>query len=108
MSSCTANDAIGCTSPSDCATSDAGSECCGTAVTENNPDGAAFPHCSIASLTSYCGTCTTNVKLNCTSTDTLQVCTSGSQCGANACCTIDNYHVCVPSILSGSFAPCLP
>jgi len=70
-STCTANDSIGCTGPANCTGSDAGAQCCATAVLENNPDGAAFPHCVITALTSYCGTCTTNVAFSCAATDNL-------------------------------------
>ena len=89
--------------PTDCAGStDGGTECCGTAALQDNPDGAAFPHCVIGSLTSYCGKCKINVGLTCTSTENVQVCVTAADCpsSSNECCPVDGYNVC----LSGAIA----
>jgi hypothetical protein len=77
---------------------------------ENNPDGAAFPHCVIQSLQSYCGACKTTVQLNCTAgqsgeaADLLHVCSTNADCAGDGtgvkCCAIYGYNVCFSSALA--------
>jgi hypothetical protein len=117
---CAANDTIGCTTPANCAGAvDGGTECCAVANLAANPDGAAFPHCEIAALTSYCGGgCKTaiNVLAGCTATgDILHVCSATSDCTAEGngaqCCTVYGYNVCLQSgliTLGGSSISCMP
>ncbi len=110
---CPTGDSIACTGPADCAGStDGGTECCGTAVLADNPDGAAFPYCEISSLTSYCGHCSTNIQFSCNQvTDTLHVCTSKADCASDngdSCCTVYNYNICVPALVATAAKfPCL-
>jgi hypothetical protein len=53
----------------------------------------------VKSLTTVCGTCTDNLGLTCTSTETLHACKLASDCAAdgtnNSCCPVDGYSVCL-------------
>jgi hypothetical protein len=114
---CASNDSLACSTPGGCADAvDGGTECCAVADLENNPDGAAFPYCKIQALSSYCGSCTTNINVlaGCTASETLHVCSSTSDCtgeGAGAkCCGLDGYNVCLQSsfvTLGGSSLTCM-
>jgi hypothetical protein len=106
VASCSSSDVVQCTVPSECAGSDAGTACCGTAVLADNPDGAAFPYCSITSITGYCATtCPFSLGATCTSTEKLQVCSSPADCAGNSsateCCTLSGYSACVSSVVAG-------
>ena len=108
MGTCAANDIVTCTGPSDCtgATPDGGHDCCAVADVANNPDGAAFPNCSITALTATCGSCKTNVQVSCSQgPEHLHVCTQKSDCASDTanpeCCPVLGYSVCLNSILAG-------
>jgi hypothetical protein len=85
--------------------------CCATAVLTPNPDGGTFPNCTVDSLTTVCGSCTTNVSVigMCGSnakpqTDGLRVCTQKSDCATDTknqeCCPVLGYHVCLSAGLA--------
>jgi hypothetical protein len=106
LATCSPSDVVECTIPSECAGSDAGTACCATAVLADNPDGAAFPYCTITSITAYCGgTCPSSLGATCTSTEKLQVCASAADCAGNSsatqCCSLDGYSACVSSLVAG-------
>ncbi len=66
--------------------------------------GQSFPHCTTGSLTTTCSAkCVSNIKLSCTATETLHVCTAAADCADDSanpnCCLVAGYHVCVSTIL---------
>jgi len=111
MASCP-GDTLGCLGPMDC--SGGNGDCCATDVLagmDAGPPPAAFPHCYSQTLTTTCvtkGMCSSNIQVNCGSvampqTETLHVCTAKTDCSDDSanpnCCLVDNYHVCVSSLL---------
>jgi hypothetical protein len=112
-SSCEAADLVACTGSADCAGStDGGTECCATAILTNGLDGStAFPHgCTVQSITSYCGQCTTNVQLGCealgktTQTEPVHVCSTPADCASDKnnplCCPVFSYNICLNDTLA--------
>ncbi len=112
--SCAPADLVACTGAADCAGStDGGTECCATAVLSNGLDGStAFPRgCSVQSITSYCGQCTTNIALGCeafgqtTNVEPVHVCSKPSDCASDKnnplCCPVFSYNICLNSTLAG-------
>jgi hypothetical protein len=70
----------------------------------DNPDGAAFPHCVIGSLNSWCGLCKSDVQASCTATEALRVCATNADCAGDngtACCTVDGYSACINTTIAG-------
>jgi hypothetical protein len=109
MTSCP-GDTLGCLGPMDC--SGTTPDCCATDVLNGMDAGAAFPHCYSQTLTTKCvakASCSSNITVNCGTaqmpqTETLHVCTAKTDCTGDDmsnpnCCLVDNYHVCVSSLL---------
>jgi hypothetical protein len=97
-SSCSQENAIGCFGPSDCGGSTP--DCCGTLVV----NGGQLPNCTGQSLTTQCvAKCTSQITLNCMTTDTLHVCTQPSDCSDDPsnpnCCQIHGNYVCVSNLV---------
>jgi hypothetical protein len=106
---CPSGDQLQCVTPSDCVNSSQGPDCCGTLVV----NGGNIPACNFASLTSSCqSSCTTNIVISCTATDTVRLCGQGSDCAADPqnpnCCDVDGFFVCISNIVmqGGGFTNC--
>jgi hypothetical protein len=87
---CPMADKITCDGPDECAATPSTPVCCGVYV----PSGAGtFPRCDLQSIGTSCtsmASCTTSIPYNCTSTKTVQLCHTASDChdsNNNLCCS---------------------
>jgi hypothetical protein len=92
--SCAASDTLRCLTPDDCG--GATPDCCGTLVV----NGGLLPNCNAQSFTTQCvASCTSNLVGSCTATDTMHLCTDGSDCAKDTanpnCCLLGGHQVCI-------------
>ncbi len=70
--------------------------------------GGALPNCDVQSVSTQCTTkaaCHSSIALSCTATDTVPMCTTGTDCAAgDECCTVSvggqNMQGCVSTMIA--------